>query len=95
MFRQFEPPKIKRCFLVGCGRSGTSILGSLLGSMRKVTFSYEPEIFYGVYGKVDLNGMFFEKNSQHQWSTDVVTLILSRAELLTSTQRKIIFLKQM
>jgi len=55
MFRQFEPPKIKRCFLVGCGRSGTSILGSLLGSMKKVTFSYEPEIFYGVYGKVDLN----------------------------------------
>ncbi len=38
-----SPEQFQRVFLLGCGRSGTSILGDLLATHPDVTYLYEPQ----------------------------------------------------
>ncbi|MDH5716428.1 MAG: sulfotransferase [Spirochaetia bacterium] len=61
------PKKIKKpvCFIVGCGRSGTTILGKLISKHKDVLYLNEPvHYWYAINKKTDYTDIFGRKNGK-------------------------------
>ena len=85
---QFKP-----VFIIGCGRSGTSMLGWTLGEHPAVHFLEEPAFIYNrIFPEMDLFGLVKNSNVQPKLIFDESDFEISKANQLYHTfHRKLIF----
>jgi len=88
----------KPIFILGTGRSGTTILGMLLSMHKQVGYLNEPKAFWNyIYDKEDLIGSYTDKEATFRLSGDVVTpTMIKKAHrvysfyLLTSFSKRVV-----
>lgn len=69
-------------FVCGCGRSGTTILGDVIGSHQNVDLIFEPYAFWAaVSPKFDALGMFVSDPSR-RYQVDLSSLDVCRSDLI-------------
>jgi hypothetical protein len=75
-FRSVEKP----IFIIGTGRSGSTILGKVLSMHRDVGFLNEPKaLWYTIYPNEDINGHFSRGPAQYRLNSHNVTPQTARA----------------
>lgn len=72
--KRYKEEKItKPVFILGTGRSGTTILGKVLSIHKDIGYLNEPKaIWHKLYGKEDLTGNFTKDKASYYIPTDVV-----------------------
>ncbi len=61
----------KPIFIIGIGRSGSTILGTVLSMHREIGFLDEPKaIWYSIDPKDDVIGHFSNEPAQYQFTAD-------------------------
>ncbi len=67
-------PVVKPIYIIGMGRSGSTILGKVLSMHRDVGFLNEPRvIWYAIDPRDDVNGHFYRGPAQYRFTPDDVT----------------------
>lgn len=80
--------KVKKpVFIIGTGRSGTTILGVILSLHRQVGFLNEPKaLWHAIYPKEDLIGSYSQGNARYRLETgDATDLVVHKANRLFGT----------